>query len=247
MAQGLYISDKKMILSRLQRSVFIYLVTKIKPSDHEFSYQKINMKSLCDTFHINFLGGKNRKMVFQSIWELREKSVNIGDCYNICLIDKNVTLEKSKSCVCMKLHSDLKKYLLNIDCRYTYYQLGYICNFKQKYTWRVYDFCHSWLEKGDIKISMDLVCKLFGFATYGTYKEINARILKTACEEINTYTDITVEINPNRNGKIVSGIIIKIDRKVENELEDIDKNFCDTAEYTELEAFNELIDYIHSA
>ena len=119
----------------------------------------------------------------------------------------------------------MSKYLFNLESKYTFFKLGYICSFKSKYSWKVYEFLHSWLAGGRIMLTVQNALLKLGLGQYDTYSEFRKRILQPAITEINMNTDIMVKFGlKKKNGK-VTNILFVIQQKSEEELSELEKNF----------------------
>lgn len=226
LAQKLYIDNESDTLNTLQKAVICYLLSKIKANDNAIQKEYIQLKEICDLFNINYSGGKNRKNVLNSINELKNKKFYIYGENKAFYWIEEIHFSKNSEYI-ITINRELSKYLLNLKEKYTFFKLGYITDFKCQYSWRLFLFCHSWIEQQYIAISLEKAYLWFGCQKYKYYSTFVRRVIKPALEEINYFTDIHIKIFQSKNKK---NIIFAIFKKPENIRLEIEESFFEEQE-----------------
>ena len=226
LAQKLSITDKTDMLNITQKAILYYLMSKIRPEDTVTKKEKIYISEFCKLFKIDYASGQAKNRVRNSILNLKNKKFYLEEeSSHIYWVEDSVEISDDKTTVYIKLHQNLHKYLFDLESNYTFFKLGYICGFKSKYSWRVYEFCHSWLSKGKISVTIRNVLSKIGLGQYDSYGEFRKRVLQPAIEEINQNTDIIVQFYIKKEKGKVIGLVFEIRKKPEDELSKLDKNF----------------------
>lgn len=200
------IQKTRYTLSAQEQKVLLYTISKIKPQDNtqEFTF---NIKALCEICGIEF-NGKNYANFKRTIKDLADKSfwITQDGTQILCRWYSKVKLYEKDLTVYLKLDETLIPYLTEIKENYTSYILENVLVMKSKYSIRLYEILKSVSNLGEYTITVaNLKDKLQCAAEYEIYNNFKVRVLDTAIEEINKYTDIKVSFTPIReNRKIVA-------------------------------------------
>lgn len=113
---------------------------------------------------------------------------------------------------------ELQKSTKKIDKKvipYTSYKYNVAKTLQSKYAYRLYEMlkCNEFKSKFTMPIDEFKRLLLIEGKAYESYSNINNRILKICLKEINTKTDIYFEVNPNKSGKKVVGLIFDIKKR----------------------------------
>ena len=121
--------------------------------------------------------------------------------------------------------NDLKKYILNLDGNFVSFQLGFVTNFKGKYSFKVYEYLHSYLGLGKLIVRREDALKLLGNSCYRHIADFDRFVLKKAVDEINQHSDIIVEYYRRIERKTITHYFFKIRRKEQEDLEMIQEEW----------------------
>lgn len=222
------IQKSRFSLSTNQQKIILYLISKLKYSDSDFKEFEIDLKDFCKCCGINLNSGRTYLELKESIKQIADKSMWIekedGAETLVRWIEKP-TIYKNDGIITIKLDDDLKPYLLNLKERYTQYDLIYTLLMKSKYSIRLYELLKSLhynkLREFTVKFTIDDLKKTIDASNYKAYGDFKKRVLEKAVEEINNFTDITVEYKTFKRGRAVSDIEFYISTKAPlNRLED---------------------------
>ena len=228
--QTAYARDKENELNTYQHHLLLVPIARIKEEDKEFKTEEISFKDFTDIMNIS-IGGNTERMIADSVENLVEKSFIIknadGQEEELFWVDPEITrVDWKKKVIFIQLNSDLKKYLLNLDGNFTSFQLGFVTNFKGKYSFKVYEYLHSYVGLGKLIVRREEALKLLGNSCYRHIADFDRFVLKKAVDEINEYSDIIVEYYRRIERKTITHYFFKIRRKDQEDIETIRKGWA---------------------
>lgn len=193
-----------------EQKLILFLMSKIRPEDTEFSEYKFNMKELCDIMGISY-NGKNYRDFRLCIQRLADKSfwIREPDREVLCRWIAKASIARNLD-VMIQLDNDLKPYLLELYEHFTSYELEYILTMRSKYSIRMYELFKSYCNLGEFIIPLDELKKMLMTAEYTMYKDFRVRVVQPAIAEINRFTDIDVSFRPKRTSKKITHLIFSI-------------------------------------
>lgn len=215
------VQKAKIDLSEKELKLIDWLISKIKPDDKEIlqvntSISEINLVLGFGT------GGRNIKQTKDALLNLSNKGfwIESEDSSGIEIarwIDE-VSLKYNGKAI-LKLHSKLAPYLLQLAEKgnYTSYYLRTIISLKSKYSLLLYQLAKSGLHHGVIGGTVEEIQEYFGHKdlSWGTF---NGRYLKKAIEEVNSKTDLHIEMLLGKNGRKVVRVEFRITKKIRKEV-----------------------------
>lgn len=114
-------------------------------------------------------------------------------------------------CVELVFASDVIPLITRLEARYTEYELKQVVGLQSEYAIRLYELIIQWRSVGKTnKISLYELREKLGLVD--EYKRIEAfkrRVLDLAVKQINEHTDITVEYDQHKQGKVITGFTFK--------------------------------------
>jgi len=118
---------------------------------------------------------------------------------------------------------------------FTWYKLGQIAELKSKYAVRLYEILIAWREVGktptiqlsDLRFSLGIE-----ETEYQRIPDFKARVLNPALKQINAHTDIEVECDQIKTGRVVSGFNFKL--KMKPTVEKVSKKATEESEENKL-------------
>lgn len=126
-------------------------------------------------------------------------------------------------CVELVFASDVIPLITRLEARYTEYELKQVVGLQSEYAIRLYELIIQWRSVGKTNpISLAELREKLGLVD--EYKRIEAfkrRVLDLAVKQINEYTDITVDYEQHKQGRVITGFTFKfrIKDKVKKALE----------------------------
>ena len=196
-----------------QAKMLYYLISKIKREDTVFNKETISFVDYMHLMGIPRAGSyyaaidasisKLMHLQFSIIDEAENKTKYYRWIQSGCVVDRENRL------IHIQLDHELKQYLLNLDKEFTAFELGFICDMKNKYAIRLYEYLHSMRNLNKpVNIKKERFVKEFADNKYGKSFEILNRVIIPALNEINAVTDLTVDCierkKKARNGKYMT-------------------------------------------
>lgn len=214
------IQKSRFNLSLQQQKIVLYLISRISPTDENFSLYQFSIQEFCRVCGIDESSGGNYQVLKAAIKEIRDKSiwVTLSDGRETALawIEKPY-IDPGNGVIQVRLDEDMKPFLLQLKQNFTSYELLWTLRFKSKYTIRLYELVKS-LHFHDLDpftkiFDLEELKRLLGAETYKTYQAFKERVLIRAVREINDYSDKSLSYDVIKSGRAVSKIKFTISSK----------------------------------
>lgn len=206
-------------LSVAEQKTVAYICSKIKPRDGgavdeplQLEYD-FNIRDYAEVCGFS-TGGKFYNETKELFRKLMQRIINVEldeDDLLIAWLDF-VRMSKRNGTVKIRLNPEIAMFLFDLQNDFTQYGLLNILAMKSQYSIRIYELMRSMAYKHmPVTISMDEIRQLLMIedkATYKTYSDFRRKLLESSIEEINKYTDISVNYEPVTKGERK---VIKID------------------------------------
>lgn len=204
-------------LTSTQQKLLAYIISKIKPTDTEFTEYEIKIENFCKLIGIN------------KAWFYKEfiKLVNDLDSKSFWIeTDKEIykfrwfadtRYLKGKAAIKVTLSKTLKEYLIGLKKQYTKFELYNILALSSKYSIRLFELFKSYSYQYQKEFDIDNLKELLFATNYKNFNDFQKRVLKNAIEEINKYTELTVNYKTICKGKKVISIRFYIIKKEIND------------------------------
>ena len=192
-------------LSLTEKKILLYLISKIKPTDTDIIEQTININEFCEVCGFSKTYKSKYDFIKDNIEKLASRVMWLEDKKRIVLvrwIDK-VVIEKGSSLVKIKLDDNLKPYLLNLKENYTQFPLHNIIRMKSKYGIMLYEILKSYSYRGNLTVDIDIIKEKLDCITYTDNSNFKKKVIIPALKDINTYTELEVEVEYQKQGKAV--------------------------------------------
>jgi plasmid replication initiation protein len=221
--------------------VFLHLVSKLGGVDEFGKYLQpeqlqrehiLTAKEFSEVFNCDI--HNSYRMLHKSCKKLMKTSINLEKIelneiweINICSTAK---YNKKEGRITVKFTDDIMPYLAQVRKKFVLYNLKEIANFGSLYTTRLYELIQEFKETGWMLKSVDQLRKIFAvghnkFKLYGNFK---AKILKSACQEINDNYDMDMRFEEIKEGRKVVAVKFLFKKtlvhKVTNRKTGIEKN-----------------------
>lgn len=210
-------------LSQQEQKIVLYLISKIKPEDKEFQEFTFDIAEFCRVCGVgedkNISGG-NYEAIRNSIKTLADKSAWI-------LIDKDTEallrwidkalINKTAGKVRLRIHEDMKPFLLRLRDCYTQYELYNVIAMRSKYSSRIYEILKSHeFRKEPISINLDELKRNLFATQYKRFPDFRRYVIEIAMREINEFSDLKVsyeaESSPG-SGRGITTIVFHVEFK----------------------------------
>lgn len=212
------IQKTRYVLNAQQHKIILFIVSKIKESDDELKMYELDIKELCDICGLDS-NGKNYANFKDSLQALAQKSFWINTPEKDMLVRwfERLTIHKENNKatkVSLRLDDRLRPYLLNLKQYFTSYEIINVLAMRSKYSIRLYELFKSYANLGSLILSVEELRKLTECSDkYKEYRRFRIRVIDTAIEEINSYSDILVNYTQIKNGKRIVRIKFEIEKK----------------------------------
>ena len=210
-------------LNLQQQKMVLYIVSQIKKDDTELQTYTFQIADFCRVCGLNSIGGTNYQLLKDALEDLKSKTLWIQTDEDTEILVSwlgPATLHRSSTTVDLGLDPALKPYLLNLQSRFTRFQLEKVLSLRRKYSPRLYEILRSFLHDGEDEHTETFELKKILYwldltdesTIYREYKYLNRDILSPSIYEINKKTDIKVAYKPARSGHKVTGVFFSIQR-----------------------------------
>lgn len=212
-------------LTTYQKRFLLLLISHIQKDDTDFKIEKISFSDYMSIMNIKN-GGNTEKKIRDSVMDLLNKNFLVNETPQKTVacswidISKTAIDWENKTIVTM-LSPCLKEYYIGLSSRFTAFQLGFTIGFRSKYSFRLYEYLHSYLNQGKITIDKDKALEILCDNKYNNVTDFHRFVLKRAIEEISKYSDIVVRCNRIKTRGVVSHFFFIMNKKSQDELERI--------------------------
>ena len=213
-------------LSVNEQKIVIYLISKIMIDDTNLNEVNMSIKDFCLLTNTT-PKGENYDKVRDSVRKLRDRSwwIKLDDNTEMLYswIDYAV-IKKNTGNIKICLSQSLTPFLTSLKSRYTKYHLREILKLKKSYSIRIFEWCQSYLYKGEAIIEIDEFRAMLELGTkYIDYRDLRTKIIEPSIKEINEQTFLHVEYEPIKSGKKVEKIKFKINEAMGYQLSLLDE------------------------
>ena len=170
--------------------------------------------------------------------KIDERSGKIGH-YKSRWVDKIGYID-DLGCVELVFASDVIPLITRLEARYTEYELKQVVGLQSEYAIRLYELIIQWRSVGRTsQISLvELREKLGLVDEYQRIEAFKRRVLDLAITQINEHTDITVEYEQHKQGRIITGFTFKFKVK-KNKVKIAAKFGADNVDRSTIEGLND--------
>lgn len=215
------VTRRKYELSVLEQKVLGFILSLIKPTDvaqngaPTYRYE-FDIQTFCKVCGIDEENGKNYLNIKNALSRLADNAFwleeNGEEFYFQWIVTPRIKKQSGK--VVIKISDDVMPYLLNLQERFTSYELYQILALKGSYSIALYELLKSYAFRKTIILSIEDLKQYFGITEkYKEYKSFRRKVIEPAIEEINNFTDLDVQWNPIRAGRFYKSIEFKIEVK----------------------------------
>lgn len=198
------IQKSRFHLSTQEQKIILYMISKIMPSDTDFTEQEFSIMEFCTFCGIENKNGKNYKNIKDSIKNLADKSVWItldnGEETLVRWISK-AWINKKSGLIKIRMDDEMKPYLLQLQERFTQYEILYTLAMRSQYSIRLYELLKSYQNLKSHTFDIDELKRILDAANYKRYPDFKRKVLDIAMREINEFSDINVAYEVEKVGR----------------------------------------------
>jgi len=220
-----------------QQRIMLWLISEIRPEDRDFQKYRVTIKELA-----RFVGLQKNKNIYQEIAKATEGMVgrvvvirdtkNDTDFTQVGLI-RMAEHKIASGYIDLSINPELMPYLLDLKANFTTAYLRDLLAMKSAYSIRLYDLINQYRKIGERVIEITDLKEILGIEKkYKDYKNLKARVIVPAVEEINARTDLLVSYTERKNVRTVTALKFQFSTK---------KGFQISKETTDIPAGNEEI------
>lgn len=210
---------RKYELSTLEQKVLGFIISLIKPpkngSEPEYSIE-FDIRMFSKVCGITINSGKNYENIKRALQKLAQNTFWIQEGSDELLFQWIVTprIKKQSGRVVIRFSPDVLPYLYNLQEKFTQYELYQILALKSSYSISLYELFKSYSFKKEFTVTIDNLKHYLSIdGKYQEYKALRRKVIEPAITEINQFTDIEIEWEPNRIGRRYESITFKIHKK----------------------------------
>lgn len=130
-----------------------------------------------------------------------------------------ITYVDSSGLVVLYLSTEVISLISRLSEQFTKYYLEQVSDFKSKYSIRLYELLIKWLSIGKTeKYNIDILRSKLGLGVteYSTMSNFKSNVLDKAVNEINKHTNINIDYQQFKRGRIITDIQFKIESKTKS-------------------------------
>jgi plasmid replication initiation protein len=210
------IQKSRFDLGTQEQKIVLYLISKIRPEDTELHEYEFSIVEFCKICGIDYANGKNYDNIKKTIKTLNDKSIwvtlNDGGETTMRWIERPY-INKNSGVIKIKLDELMKPYLLQMQERFTQYELLYTLPMKSQYAIRLYEILKSYEWKKSVEMDLENLKRMMKAEHYTRFYDFKKKVIEIAMREIDDYTDLKVEYTLKKKGKQFTSIVFQIGTK----------------------------------
>jgi len=204
--------------SALEEKLILALISEIKIDDNEFKEYEFKIKDFLKLLDVN-----NRSKIYTEIHNaaksLMQKVISIKteDAEIAIAFLSSAKTIKNKGVIILRFDPTLKPYLLNLQEKFTRYQIKNVLKLKANYSIRLYELLKQNLVMGYRIFEIDDLKQLLGLSEkYEKIYDFKVNVIDKALDEINEYTNILVSYEQQKTGRRITHLNFIIKPKFED-------------------------------
>lgn len=203
------LTRQSFVLDVYQRKMISLLISHVRPDAKEFELETISFSDFIKFMGIP-KGGKTIDLIHESISNLMGMSFAVEIRPSVVRyyhwIAGGCEVDEDAKVIHIQLDPALKPFLLGNKKKFTQYEIGFISNFKRKYSCRLYEYLRSMVGIGCANFSVENFSAKITDGMYIRAADLKRYVIEPALEEINATSDITVSYEecrgPGPRGKL---------------------------------------------
>lgn len=214
-------------LSLQEQKIVLTLASLVQKDDEEFKEYTFKIKDFLKL--LNVVDKDKYTDVPKLIKGLMKKVVEIKEDKQVMYVHwiESATHYTSKGTIKVKISSEMKPYLLQLNELFTTYKIENILDLNSKYSIRLYEILKSEkFKKNNDFIEIEELRLMLGATSksYDLFQCFNKKVLEVAQKELEEKTDIRFDIvDTDKTGRKITGIKFKIHNNTPTIKKTIDK------------------------
>ena len=228
------IQKSRFLLSLQEQKIILFMISKIKPNDENFFTLNFSIQEFCKVCGIDETNGKNYKNIKDTIKSLSDKSVWLkleNDSETLVRWINKAWISSKSGSIEIRIDDDMKPYLLQLQERFTQYELLYTLAMRSQYSIRLYELLKSYEYQHKKIFDIDELKRLLSAENYSRFPDFKRKVLDIAFRELNDLSDMTVTYRIIKEGRRFAKI--EFSMRIKKELDErlktwarIDKVIC---------------------
>lgn len=202
-------------MTALEQKFFLALVSQIDFNDRDFKEYEIPTK-----IFIELIGNKYGTKIYTDIHTSARKLMNkiltieTDETIITTALLSSVETPKGKGVVKVTFHPSLKPYLIDVQNKFTQYQLKNVLRLVSPHSIRIYELLKQYEKIKKRMFKIKEFKEFLGIENgYDRFDNLERRILKTAKTEINEKTDIFINYKKIKEGRKITKLEFTIQPK----------------------------------
>lgn len=199
-----------------EKRLILYMIAMIKKNDDSFRTCKIAVKDFIKTYNMNSKNAYSEiKKVIKS---LTSKNIYIRDIHGknsdaYIYIAWLASGKYEDGYLELEFSNFLKPYLLQLEKRFSVYNLSEFTGFKSVYGIRMFEVFRQYENIGHRYYNLDDLKKILGVENkYPKYSNFKQKIINVALKEVHKNSDLLINIDERKDGRKVVGLTFYIKR-----------------------------------
>lgn len=207
-----------------QQRIILFLISQVKPTDDNFRIYDFSIQDFCRLTGMSD-SGTNYADLKASLKAVADQSIFVEEDGVEKLVRwlDMVHISKNSGTVQLRIHEEMRPYLLHLQAYFTTYELVWILRFRSKYAPRLYEYLRSYnygfsrFKKYERDFPLDELKRAVGAEHYDRWINFRQKVLDPSIADINEYSDMKVAWAPIKTGKQITGIHFTIQVKSQSE------------------------------
>lgn len=206
-------------LTARQKKVLLYLISMIRPEDSPNTVYRTSLREICEIFGLEYRkNGRYYALLREDLRAIASVSfwvdVNQHEEETFRWID-SFLLNKVNTGVVFSFHHSVAPFLFNVKRNYTQYAFYNALVLENTYSISLYELLCFSLHKRELIIGVDDLRRHLSADDkgYQNFTNFRKKVLEPAVEEINEYTNLSVTLGFEKDGRTFSKAVLLIEEK----------------------------------
>lgn len=192
-----------------QQMIIAYIISHINPNEDDLlEYFEFDMKDFCKTCGISTCNSTYVRKVLKELYNQPSIEIKTDRGYVGFRWIEYYRIDPQTYAITVRLHSDLKPYLLELQGKFTTYMLGDIVGLKSsRYVIPWYELLCNFSNLGTFKMTLEEIRDYFQIGDkYTDFRDFKKKVVKMPIDEINSKSNaLIVTYEPMKIGRIITG------------------------------------------
>jgi plasmid replication initiation protein len=205
------IQKSKYSLTFFELRLVQYVLSLITPEMETLQELTFDIQNVCKVLNIDEKSGGNYNFIKESLKRIRDYSVWInypnGKATTFAWFS-NVAITPNSGKVTVYFDKISVPFLIQLKKHYTQYSLFYTLAMKSSYSIRLYELLKSYQNLGVLEITFDDLRERLDVTSeyYSKFGVFRQKILDASLQEIERFTDLHIEFETIRKGRVINKI-----------------------------------------